>query len=120
MIDQIAPSDFAHWLASVAQSHPLDRAVVLDVREPHEVQWASVASSAAQHGFQWVAIPMGQLPARLGELDPDQPIACLCHHGMRSMQVARFLVSNGFAEVSNIAGGIDAWSLELDPAVPRY
>ncbi len=120
MIDQIAPSGFAQWIANMATSHPLERAVVLDVREPHEIQWASVAAGAAKHGFQWVAIPMGQLPARLSELDPDQPIACLCHHGARSMQVARFLVSNGFAEVNNIAGGIDAWSLELDPSVPRY
>lgn len=120
MIDHIAPSDFARWITSVTQSHPLDRPVVLDVREPHELQWASIAPSAAQLGFQWVAIPMGQLPARLNELDPDQPIACLCHHGARSMQVARFLVSNGFAEVSNIAGGIDAWSLQVDPAVARY
>ncbi len=120
MIDQIAPSDFARWIASVSQSHPLDRPVVLDVREPHELQWASIAHTSAHHGFQWIAIPMGQLPARLSELDPDQPIACLCHHGARSMQVARFLVSNGFAEVSNIAGGIDAWSLQVDPAVARY
>jgi hypothetical protein len=73
MIDQVAPSGFAQWIASMATSHPLDRAVLLDVREPHELQWASVASSAARHGFQWVAIPMGQLPARLSELDPDQP-----------------------------------------------
>jgi rhodanese-related sulfurtransferase len=120
MIDDIAPSDFARWIASMAQSHPLDRAVVLDVREPHELQWASIAPSAQQHGFQWIAIPMGQIPERLNELDPDQPIACLCHHGARSMQVARFLVSNGFAEVSNIAGGIDAWSLQVDSAVTRY
>ena len=120
MIDQIAPADFARWVAGMSQSHPLERAVVLDVREPHELQWASVASSAAKLGFQWIAIPMGDIPARLGELDPDQPIACLCHHGARSMQVARFLVSNGFAEVSNIAGGIDAWSLQVDPALARY
>jgi rhodanese-related sulfurtransferase len=120
MIDQIAPADFARWIASVAQSHPLERAVVLDVREPHELQWASLAPGAEQHQFHWIAIPMGEIPSRLGELEPAQPIACLCHHGVRSMQVARFLVSNGFGEVCNIAGGIDAWSLQLDPAVARY
>ena len=120
MIDQIAPTDFARWLATVAQSHPLERPVLLDVREPHELQWASVGKEAAKHGYQLVTIPMAVVPLRLAELDPDQPIACLCHHGARSMQVARFLVSNGFADVVNIAGGIDAWALQLDPAIGRY
>jgi rhodanese-related sulfurtransferase len=120
MIDQIAPADFARWLADMAKAHPLERAVLLDVREPHELQWASVGKSAAQDGYHLVTIPMAAVPLRLAELDPDQPIACLCHHGARSMQVARFLVSNGFAEVANIAGGIDAWALQLDPSVARY
>jgi rhodanese-related sulfurtransferase len=120
MIDQIAPSDFARWLADMAQQHPLERTVLLDVREPHEVQWASVGKDVAKQGCQLVTIPMAAIPVRLAELDPDQPIACLCHHGSRSMQVARFLVSNGFTEVANIAGGIDAWSVQLDPTVARY
>jgi len=120
MIDQIAPSDFARWLADMAKVRPLERAVLLDVREPHELQWASVGKDAATHGYQLVTIPMAVVPVRLAELDPDQPIACLCHHGARSMQVARFLVGNGFAEVANIAGGIDAWSVQLDPTVARY
>jgi rhodanese-related sulfurtransferase len=65
-------------------------------------------------------MPMAQHPARLHELDPDRPVACLCHHGGRSMQVAMFLEQQGFARVANIAGGIDAWSLQVDPTVPRY
>lgn len=120
MIDQIAPADFAHWLADMAKAYPLEHAVLLDVREPQELQWASVDKDALGQNCQLVTIPMGVLPVRLAELDPDQPIACLCHHGARSMQVARFLVSNGFAEVTNIAGGIDAWSVQLDPTVARY
>ena len=120
MIDQIAPSEFARWIASVGESHPPHRAVLLDVRDPHELEWASVAPSAATYDFEWITIPMGEIPARLAELDPERPIACLCHHGVRSMQVARFLESNGFAEVSNIAGGIDAWSLQVDPTIARY
>ena len=120
MIDQIAPSDFARWLADMALQHPLERTVLLDVREPYELEWASVGQDAATHGYQLLTIPMAAVPVRLAELDPDQPIACLCHHGVRSMQVARFLVGNGFAEVANIAGGIDAWSLQLDPSVARY
>ena len=71
-------------------------------------------------GFTLLTIPMGTIPARLDELDPAQPIACLCHHGGRSMQVASFLQARGYAHVANIAGGIDAWSIERDPQVPRY
>ncbi|NCZ53576.1 MAG: sulfurtransferase, partial [Verrucomicrobia bacterium] len=93
--------------------------LVLDVREPHELSLANIGQGDGQ-GFRVIAIPMGAVPARLMELDPDQPIACLCHHGMRSMQVARFLASNGFGEVVNIDGGIDAWSDEIDPSQPRY
>ena len=63
---------------------------------------------------------MGQLPQRLAELDPQRPIACLCHHGTRSQRVALFLAANGFSRVANIAGGIDAWSAEVDGSVPRY
>lgn len=90
--------------------------VVLDVREPAELQLASVKAD----GFTLLTIPMSALVSRLDELDPEQPTACLCHHGGRSMQVAAFLQSRGFAQVANIAGGIDAWSIELDPRVPRY
>jgi len=89
---------------------------VLDVREPHELQRASVKAD----GFDLQTIPMGVLPVRLSELTPGQPVACLCHHGGRSMQVAHFLKSRGFEHVANIAGGINAWSAELDPSIPRY
>ncbi len=111
MIDQVRPADLDAWLA--AQQRP---GVVLDVREDPELRAASVTPA----GFTLVAIPMGQVPARLAELDPDTPVACLCHHGARSMRVAMYLAGNGFGTVANIAGGIDAWSLERDPAVPRY
>ena len=90
--------------------------VVIDVREPSELQVASIKAD----GFELITIPMGVIPPRLGELDPEQPIACLCHHGGRSMQVAGFLKARGFDHVANIAGGIYAWAAELDPSVPRY
>ena len=113
MIDQIRPGQLAQWLHSVrAHGEP----VVLDVREPHELQVAGVTAD----GFTLLTIPMGRIPQRLNELDPEQPIACLCHHGARSMNVAVFLQSNGFVHVANIAGGIHAWSAELDPSVPVY
>ena len=117
MIPQVSPSQFSSWVSSVAAtaSAPVTP-VLLDVREPWEVQTACVS----EDGFKLLTIPMREVPARLVELDPDQPIACLCHHGMRSLQVANFLVQNGFAEVVNLQGGIDAWSHEVDPSVPRY
>jgi rhodanese-related sulfurtransferase len=111
-IAQLRPINLDEWLARHAGQKPL----VLDVREPHELQAASVRPA----GFELVHIPMGQLTARLSELDPARPVACLCHHGMRSQQVAMYLARNGFDEVANLAGGIDAWSLERDPQVPRY
>jgi rhodanese-related sulfurtransferase len=120
MIDQIAPADFAKWLTNAATEHPMGQAVLLDVREPHELEWASVGKNTTNEAYRLFAIPMSQVPKRLTELDPDQPIACLCHHGVRSMQVARFLVSNGFAEVINIAGGIDAWATQVDPSIGRH
>ena len=63
---------------------------------------------------------MRTVPARYLELDRDRPIACLCHHGGRSMQVAVFLAQQGFTHVANVAGGIHAWSAQIDPSVPQY
>lgn len=113
MIAQIRPSELTAWLDT---ARALGEPVVLDVREPSELRTASLKAD----GFTLLTIPMGTIPARLAELDPAQPIACLCHHGGRSMQVASFLQARGYAHVANIAGGIDAWSLERDPQVPRY
>jgi rhodanese-related sulfurtransferase len=113
MVAQIRPVQLSEWLATAsANGAPM----VLDVREPQELQIASVRAD----GFTLLTIPMSVLLARLNELDPAQPIACLCHHGARSMQVAMYLENKGFAHVANIAGGIHAWSAELDPSIPRY
>jgi rhodanese-related sulfurtransferase len=115
MIAQVRPADLTAWLqaeSAAASGHP----VVLDVREPRELQTASIQAD----GFTLLHIPMGDIPARLAELDASQPVACLCHHGGRSQRVAAFLVQNGFAHVANIAGGIDAWAQEVDAGVPRY
>jgi len=117
MIAQLSPSNFAVWRDSAAAGKlPL----VLDVREPWELQTASVKAD----GFTLLHIPMRDLPARLAELQQahgtDQPIACLCHHGMRSLQVANFLAQAGFTEVVNLQGGIDAWSQHIDPGVAQY
>jgi len=113
MVEQVRPKDLAQWLQS---ARAFGEPVVLDVREPFELQTASVTAD----GFSLLAIPMGVIPPRLAELDPQRPTACLCHHGGRSMQVAHFLKSRGFAHVANIAGGIHAWSAEVDPSIARY
>lgn len=113
MIIQVRPRELSAWLAT-ARVHGAP--VVLDVREPAELRMASVTAG----GFELLAIPMGEVPLRLDELDPSRPIACLCHHGARSMQVAMFLRAKGFDLVANVAGGIHAWSIELDPTVPTY
>lgn len=114
MVDQVRPAALADWLQQHAAGGPPP--VVLDVREALELRLATVAPQ----GFELLHIPMNQVPARLAELDPARPVACLCHHGTRSQRVALFLEANGFDAVANIAGGIDQWSSELDPRVPRY
>ena len=114
MIDQVRPAALQDWLDSQAAggTQPL----VLDVRESWELEAASVNAER----FELIAIPMMDVPERLAELDAGRPVAVLCHHGRRSQQVAMFLVQQGFARVANIAGGIDAWTDEVDPAVPQY
>jgi rhodanese-related sulfurtransferase len=113
MISQFHPKDLPAWLEQ-ARAH--GEPVVLDVREPAELQIVSIKPD----GFTLLTIPMGTIPARLSELDPHQPIACLCHHGGRSMQVAHFLASHGFDNVANIAGGIHAWAVDVDPSLNTY
>jgi rhodanese-related sulfurtransferase len=114
VIDQVRPADLAAWMKAHAAGGATP--VVLDVRQPAELLLASVKPD----GFDLVAIPMNEIPQRLSELDPDRPVACLCHTGMRSQRVAMFLAANGFTQLANVAGGIDAWSRELDPGVPFY
>jgi len=113
MIDQIQPSQLPDWISSKSAS---GNTVVLDVREPYEVQAACVTAN----GFELVTLPMGSIVEKLSELDKGRPIACLCHHGSRSMQVAAYLSSQGFTHLANIEGGIHAWSSQVDPNVPTY
>lgn len=113
MIPEVSPAQWSDWLAT-ARAH--GQPVLLDVREPLELETASVRPA----DFALMTIPMGEVPARLAELDPAQPVACLCHHGGRSLRVATFLAQNGFEHVVNITGGIDAWSQQVDGSVPRY
>jgi rhodanese-related sulfurtransferase len=107
-VPELSPLEFRdRWL----QNGP-GAAVLLDVREPAELALAHVAAA--------VHIPMREIPARLSELDPSRPVVVMCHSGARSKRVAEYLLEGGFGEVYNLAGGIDAWSRDVDTGVPRY
>ncbi|HEV2166840.1 MAG TPA: rhodanese-like domain-containing protein [Thermoplasmata archaeon] len=107
MVEELAPEEVSHRLAEAP-----GKIVLLDVREDWERAQASIEPS--------LHIPMQQVAERLGELPRDVPIVVYCHGGARSAMVAGFLASRGFARVSNLSGGVDAWSLKVDPKVPRY
>lgn len=98
--------------AATAAQQMRDGALLLDVREPFELAICQVPGS--RH------IPMRQIPETLPDLPRDQPILVLCHHGGRSFRVTQFLRANGFAQAANVAGGIDAWAVEVDPTLARY
>lgn len=85
---------------------------LLDVREPMELNFCKIGGS--------LDIPMGQVPHRLDDIPKEGPVYVICHHGMRSGQVTAFLRQRGFENAINIAGGIDAWSAQVDPEIPRY
>jgi rhodanese-related sulfurtransferase len=104
---EITPQAF-----SQLRSSP-DAPVLLDVREPWEFQAASLPDS--------LLMPMGDVPSRAhAELDPDDHIVVLCHHGARSLSVTMWLRNQGFERAQSLAGGIDGWSRSIDPAIPRY
>ncbi len=84
---------------------------ILDVREPWEQKIAHIGGKL---------IPQNEIPQRLGEIDRDREIIVHCHHGVRSQRIAEFLQQAGYPRVVNLAGGIHAWSEEIDPKVPRY
>jgi rhodanese-related sulfurtransferase len=86
---------------------------MIDVREPWEFATTHIEGS--------VPMPMGDVPARAHqELDPEERLVLLCHHGVRSMNVTVWLRNQGFEQVQSLRGGIDAWSLEVDPTIARY
>ena len=90
-----------------------ERLVLLDVREPWEHQICRIEGARL--------IPLGSLAASLPTLpDEEQEVICYCHHGMRSLDAAAWLRFQGFAKAKSLAGGIERWSREIDPAVPRY
>ncbi len=107
-MNTITVTELAQWLKSESDDQP----VLLDVREPWEVEIASLPDS--------LCIPMGQIPERSGEIPDNQPIVCICHHGVRSLQVAVFLSRDKQSDIINLTGGIDAWSRQVDSACATY
>jgi rhodanese-related sulfurtransferase len=91
-----------------------EKFLLLDVRNPDEYATANIDGATL--------IPMGELQARLGELEPHKNahVVVHCHHGGRSLRVTHFLKQQGFTQVQNMSGGIDAWSQQVDASVPRY
>ena len=85
---------------------------LLDVREPWEFEKCHLAGS--------VLVPMRQIPSAINELDPDQEIVIICHHGIRSRSVAMYLANQEFNQVINLSGGIDEWAKQVDPTMPTY
>jgi rhodanese-related sulfurtransferase len=107
MLDyEISPADAAQLLRDKT-------ARLIDVREPWEFATAHIDGS--------VPLPMGQIPARAGqELNPAERLVIVCHHGVRSMNVTAWLRNQGFENAQSMRGGIDAWSREVDAAIPQY
>ena len=89
-----------------------DNLVLLDVREDWEYSLAKIDGS--------ILVPLGTLPQSLARLNRESEIIAICHHGMRSADATNFLLQQGFSNVKNLMGGIDAWSIQVDGAIPRY
>jgi len=89
-----------------------EKILLVDVREPWEHAQCRIEGA--------MLIPMGAIPANLQKLDTDEPVVCYCHHGMRSLDVANWLRAQGVSSAKSLAGGIERWSVEIDPKVPRY
>jgi rhodanese-related sulfurtransferase len=106
MVQQLSATDVS------ARLQRGDELLLLDVREPSELRLAAL--DGVTH------IPMNAIPQRAAELPKDKEIVVLCHHGVRSMQVALYLERLGFDKLYNLRGGIDAWSRDVDPTIPIY
>lgn len=89
-----------------------EKPLILDVRENWETRLCALPDSTF--------IPMGQIPTRLADLDAEREIVVVCHHGVRSLQVAYYLANQGFNKLYNLQGGVDAWAREIDPAMHKY
>jgi len=108
LIEQLPATALREWLADNARAMPL----ILDVREPWENAICNLPDAQL--------LPMQEIPSRWNELPRDRDIVVLCHHGLRSLQVANYLQSMGLGRLYNLSGGIAAWAEHVDPAMARY
>lgn len=108
-MQQLNPRELADLLA---RTEPNDQPILLDVREPWEFDICRLDGARL--------IPMRQIPASIGELETEQPVVVICHHGIRSQQVALYLEHQGFSRVYNLRGGVDGWARDVDPAMAKY
>ena len=106
-MQQMSATELNQLLKTVAQLP-----VLLDVREDWEFETCHLPNS--------LHIPMNELADSLDKLDPEKTFVVVCHHGMRSLQVAHYLESLGYEHIINLHGGIDAWAREVDNSVPIY
>jgi rhodanese-related sulfurtransferase len=104
----LSPSQLQAWLADTGRPPPF----LLDVREPWEFSHCHIPGSTL--------IPMATVPVHIATLPTQTPIVVICHHGGRSMQIARMLAHEGFSPVFNLTGGVESWALTVDPHMPRY
>jgi rhodanese-related sulfurtransferase len=106
MIEEISPSDAKKLIDENKEIK------LLDVRERWEYNISHIQNS--------ILIPLSEFNSRFNELNTDDNIIVVCHHGVRSYRVTEFLLSKGFKKVKNLQGGIDAWSQQVDPSIPLY
>lgn len=107
MVREFSPIELRDHLANT-EADPL----LLDVREPWEYRICRIEGSQL--------VPMGQIPASLDALDPDRETVVICHHGIRSRQVARYLEYQGFRQLINLNGGVEAWARDVDLHMATY
>lgn len=94
------------------QTQSIELPLLLDVREPWEFEKCQLDGS--------ILIPMRQIPSAVEDLDPEKEIVVICHHGIRSRQVAYYLEQQGFDNLINLEGGVEAWAQDVDPTMERY
>ena len=107
-MQHLTTPELAAWIANSSRQKP----VLLDVREPWEFRTCHIDGA--------FNIPMHTIPGKLSELNAAQPIVCICHHGVRSLQVGLFLERNDFTQISNLTGGVHAWAQQVDGTMPTY
>ncbi len=107
-MQDITPTELSAWLENTAQPDP----ILLDVREQWEFDICHITGARL--------VPMDSIPDQYAQFGGDEPVVCICHHGVRSMQVGAFLEKRGFSRVHNLRGGVDAWATEIDSTMPTY